>query len=85
MDKILLEVFCIPTSRTYDYWVSKKMILSKVKEKMLEQIILYEKNSELFSNRDEIFLMDASEENILEESWTIEQIGLKSGDRIVIV
>lgn len=61
------------------------MILSKVKEKMLEQIILYEKNSELFINRDEIFLMDASEENILEESWTIEQIGLKSGDRIVIV
>ena len=44
-----------------------------------------EKNSELFINRDEIFLMDASEENILEESWTIEQIGLKSGDRIVIV
>ena len=85
MDKILLEVFCIPTSRTYDYWVSKKMLLSKVKEKMLEQIVLYEKNNELFTDHEQIFLMDASEENILEESWTIEETGLKSGDRLVIV
>lgn len=85
MDKILLEVFCVPTSRTYDFWVSKKMPIFKVKEKILEQISIYEKNTELFTNTEQVFFMDNGSSSILEENWMVEQAGLHSGDRIVII
>lgn len=85
MDKILLEVFCVPTSRAYDFWVSKKMPILKVKEKILEQISVYEKNTELFTDAEQIFVMDTGSTNILDESWMVEQAGLHSGDRLVII
>lgn len=85
MDKILIEVFCVATSRNYDFWISKKMNVAKAKEKIIEQISSYEENEDMFLDAEEIFMMNSPGAEILEESWSIEEVGLHSGDRLVII
>lgn len=85
MDKILLEVFCVATSKSYDFWISKKMEIVKVKEKIIQQITLFEKNEELFSEDNDVFLMGGTDADVFEETWTVEEVGLHSGDKIVII
>jgi hypothetical protein len=85
MDKMLIEVFCVATSKSYDFWISKKMVLAKVKEKILEQIQAYEKNTELFQQAEQVFMMEDTQASILEEAWTVEEAGLHSGDKVVII
>lgn len=85
MDKILLEVFCVSTSKRYDFWVSKKMEIKKVKEKLIEQVESFEDNQNIFQNPEEIFMFRKEDNSLLEESLTIEQASVKSGDQIVLI
>lgn len=85
MDKILLEVFCVSTAKRYDFWVSKKMEIKKVKEKLIEQVESFEDNQNIFQNPEEIFMFRKEDNSLLEESLTIEQASVKSGDQIVLI
>lgn len=85
MDKILLEVICMATSKKYEFWVSKQMEVGKVKVRLMEQISQYEKNQQLFQNPEEIFMFKKECNRLLEESLTIDQMQMKSGDQIVLI
>lgn len=85
MDKILLEVICLATSKNYEFWVSKQMEVRTVKMKLIEQISQFEKNQDLFQNPEEIFMFKKEDNRLLEEGLSMEQMAVKSGDQIVLI
>lgn len=85
MDKILLEIACPATSKRYDFWVSKKMRISSVKEKMMSEIREFEKNELIFRNESLVMLFRENGDTIKNENVTIEQAGICSGDCLMLI
>lgn len=85
MDKILVEVDCPSTSKTYDFWISKKMNLATAKEKMIEEIRMFEKNDLIFEDEKETFLYREKKESLAQESFTFEELGIQSGETLFLV
>lgn len=85
MDRILAEVLCPATSKKYEFWISKKMLNKDVKLRVTEEISNYEMNEYLFCNIENIYLLDANTNELLNDEWSIEDSGLKSGDLLVLI
>lgn len=85
MDKILIEVACPATSKKYDFWVSKKLPVGKVQEKLIQEIRGFEKSNALFCDGDDIFLYSCSGQQVLAQGLTVEQAGIRSGDCLMML
>lgn len=85
MDKILLEIACPGTSKRYDFWVSKKMNVGSVKTKLMAEISDYEKNYLLFREEGKVMLFRENGEVLPEGRKTMEQVGIHSGDCLMLV
>lgn len=85
MDKILLEVDCPATSKKYDFWVSKQLIVGKAVEKILQEIRGYEKNDLLFGTGEDTLLYLCRTRQTPSYQITMEQAGIRSGDRLVVI
>lgn len=86
MDKILLEVTSSALSKTYEFWVSKKQKISNVKQKIMQEISSYEKNSSLFGEGDGVFLyLNEQEKTVLAENLTVEEAGIRSGMKLLLI
>lgn len=85
MDKILLEISCPATSKKYDFWVSKQMNIARVKKKMMSEIREYEKNDMIFNEEDRVMLFCEKGFALQNESASLEQSGVRSGDCLMLV
>ncbi len=85
MDKILLEISCPATSKKYDFWVSKQMNIARVKKKMMSEIREYEKNDMIFNEEDRVMLFCEKGIALQNESASLEQSGVRSGDCLMLV
>lgn len=86
MDKILLEVTSSALSKTYEFWVSKKQKISNVKQKIMQEISSYEKNPSLFDEGDGVFLyLNEQEKVVLAENLTVEEAGIRSGMKLLLI
>lgn len=85
MDKILIEVNCPATSKKYDFWVSKQLKVGKAVEKILQEIRSYEKNELLFGEEEDTLLYLYRTRQVPSYQVTVEQAGVRSGDRLVVI
>lgn len=86
MDKILLEVTSSALSKTYEFWVSKKQKLSSVKQKIMQEISSYEKTPSLFGEGNGVFLyLNEREKVVLAENLTVEEAGIRSGMKLLLI
>jgi len=84
MNKILVEIFSPATGRHYDFWLSKKLTVNSVIEKLAFEIQHCENNSSLFMNTRDLVLFKAPN-SILNRKTTLLDAGIKSGDTLVLV
>ena len=85
MDKILLEIICPATAKTYDFWISKKMSIEMVKQKVIDEIRNYEKNSNIFLDVSQIMFFDEKGNVLKCEKMSIEQLSIQSGQRLMLI
>lgn len=85
MDKLLLEITCPATSKRYDFWVSKKMNIGKVKSKILSEIREFEKNDNIFCDESQIMMFRENGEILNCENITMAQSGVKSGECLMLI
>ena len=85
MDKLLLEITCPATSKRYDFWVSTKMNIGKVKAKILSEIREFEKNDSIFCDENQIMLFRENGEILNCENITMAQSGVKSGECLMLI
>ena len=85
MNKVLIELYCATTIKKYDMWLPKSMLIKEVITQIIEQIEEYESNDELFPELDNIMLYLYERQDILNKDYTVEQSGIVSGQRIMMV
>lgn len=84
MTKLLIEIVCPSTGRRYDFWLSKKMLVEDVIEALVFNIKHNEGNLELFSNPLDLILFKPID-YILDRKATLEQLGVQSGDTLILI
>lgn len=85
MDKILIEVNCPATSKKYDFWVSKQLSVGKATDKIRQEIRGYEKNELLFGKKEDSLLYICRTMQVPFYQLTVEQAGIRSGDRLLLI
>ena len=85
MDKILVEVYCGATDKTYDFLLPGLMKVKVARNKIMEQICAFEQNDNLFEKSSMILLADKDGREILNEDFTLEQAGISGGNRLIII
>lgn len=85
MDKVLVEIVCPATSKQYDFWISKKMKVNSVIEKVAVDIMQFELNNSLFDLQKMIVLYFYENRTLLCPERTIEESGVSSGCRLMII
>ena len=84
MNKILVEINCPSTGKTYDFWLAKKMIVDDVIENLTNTIKHCENNMSLFPNTRDLILFKAPK-YILDRKMALSALGIKSGDTLVLI
>ncbi|MCM1172157.1 MAG: hypothetical protein NC393_08535 [Clostridium sp.] len=84
MDKILIDVKCPMTFKTYDFWVSRKLLIQDAKKRIIEQITNVDGCTDLI-NEETVSLYKEDVDGLLCEQMTFEIAGVKSGDRLMLV
>lgn len=85
MKQLLINVFCPPVSKSYDFWIPPKMQVGTAIELLCDDICQFEGNDSLFANREELLLCSYLEKKALPPELTLAQAGVKSGDRLALV
>ena len=85
MNNVLVELYCAATIKKYDMWFPKSMKIREVINQLIEQIEDFENNNELFQNTDNIMLYLYERQDVLNRDYTVEQCGIVSGQRIMMV
>ena len=84
MKEIMINFYCPSTSKSYDFWVPKGMVVKKAIAEICDDICALE-SKDVFPNRDSLVLSSYLVEKTLPMELTLEQAGVKSGDRLAIV
>ena len=84
MKELLINFYCPSTSKSYDFWVPKTMAAESVLAQVCEDICALE-GREVFTERDALVLCSYLSGKTLPMSSTLEQEGIKSGDRLAVV
>ena len=85
MDKILVEVICPATSRHYDFWISKRMQISQVIEKLIAEIQSFEKTEILFYSKEKVCLYSKKRQKAFSKNISVIQAGINSGDILMLI
>ncbi|ALU13049.1 secretion system protein YukD [Eubacterium limosum] len=85
MNKILVEIICAATAKSYDFWIPKKMPVSLIIEKIVADICLFEVNDALFDDEKGIYLYSYEQGLFLNRAQTLLEAGVKAGDRLLII
>lgn len=84
MDKIIVEVICPVSAKTYEFRISKKLSASEGKEKIISEIRGIEQNDEIFLGTD-VSLFSGRLECVLREDISFSENGVRSGDVLMII
>lgn len=85
MDKVLIEIVCAATEKTYDFLLPQQMKVKTALRKIMEQIMIFEENGELFSEEKEYLLVEKERQEVLNEEFTLEQAGISGGNRLILI
>ena len=85
MDKVLVEVVCAATEKKYDFLLPGQMKAGTALKKIMEQIMLYEANAELFTQKAEYLLIEQDTEAVLNDDYTLEQAGITGGNTLILI
>ena len=84
MKELLINFYCPSTSKTYDFWVPKTMTVRGALDQVCDDVCALE-NKEVFAERDALVLCSYLGGNTLPMELTLEQAGVKSGDKLAVV
>lgn len=85
MDKVLVEVVCAATEKKYDFLLPGQMKAGTAMKKIMDQIMLYEANAELFTQKAEYLLIEQDTEEVLNDDYTLEQAGITGGNTLILI
>lgn len=83
MNVITVEVLCPSTSRSYDYRLPVKMTAGSIKKQIIEDIRIFEGLSDLFENEENVRIY--CDKCCIADSATPESVGVRNGDKIMII
>ena len=84
MSKIFLETEVPGIAKTYEFSADSVMTVGTVKREMIEQISAVE-NMTVFPDPDKVLVCSINMEGLLQDSDTLGNIGVNSGDRIMLI
>jgi len=84
MSKIFLETEVPGIAKTYEFSADSVMTVGTVKKEMIEQISAVE-NMTVFPDPDKVLVCSINMEGLLQDSDTLGNIGVNSGDRIMLI
>lgn len=85
MNKVLIELYCAATIKKYDMWLPKAMKIQEAIQQIIEEIRVFENNDELFMDELNLLLYLFERQTVLNPEYTVEQAGVLSGQRIMLV
>ena len=85
MKKILIEVVCAATAKSYEFLLPAQMSDGVARKKIIEQIIAYEENEDLFQGTETILFCDMEQKEVLNEKFTLEESGIYGGNRLILI
>lgn len=85
MDKIIVEMKCPASSKSYEFRISKRLSVSEGMEKIISEIRGFEQNEKIFSMDNELSIFCARLNSILNLNMTFAENGVKSGDTLMII
>ena len=85
MDKIIVEVKCPASAKSYEFRISKKLAVSEGTEKIISEIRGFEQNKRIFSKDSGLSLFCGRLGNILNADMSFAENGVRSGDMLMII
>ncbi|WRK55368.1 hypothetical protein SD457_11570 [Coprobacillaceae bacterium CR2/5/TPMF4] len=82
MDKLLTEIYCLITNKTYDIYIPLNLVFGEIKL-LIANLIEYESNSRYFKG-NQIILCKYADGSIFPENKTPQDECLKNGDKLMI-
>ncbi len=83
MNTITAEILCPSTARSYDYRLPLNMKAAKVIGLLKEDICTFEGIPDLFEQYEDMHIY--CERGCIADEATIEEAGVKSGDRLMLI
>lgn len=84
MRLINVEIVCPSTSRSYDYKIPPLMKAGTVKQRIIEDIRIYEGIDDLLPNVNKIGLY-CEDMSVIGNNVNFETAGVKNGDKIMLI
>jgi len=84
MSKIYLDVQVPGTARTYEFAADSVMPVGKVKKQFISQISAVE-GREVFAEPKQVLFCSQSLEGLLQDSEILGDVGVKSGDTVILL
>lgn len=84
MSKIYLDVQVPGTARTYEFAADSVLSVGRVKRQVISQISAVE-GREVFSDPEQVLFCSRGLEGLLQDSETLGEVGMKSGDTIILL
>lgn len=85
MDKIIVEVKCPASAKSYEFRISKRLPTGEGMKKIISEIRGFEQNEKIFSKDGELSIFCARLNSILNLNMTFSENGVKSGDTLMII
>ena len=85
MDKIIVEIKCPASEKSYEFRISKRLTVNEGTEKIISEIREFEQNGFIFSKDSGLSLFCERLGNILNADMTFAENGIKSGDTLMII
>jgi hypothetical protein len=85
MKELLISFYCPSTSKSYDFWVTKTMIVEELIKQICDSVCKHEKKEDLFPNQESLILYSFLSGSSLPMRFSLEQAGIRSGDKLALV
>jgi hypothetical protein len=84
VSKIYLDVQAPGVARTYEFAADSVMTVGKVKNQFISQISAVE-GRKIFADPTQVLFCSQALEGLLQDSETLGEVGVKSGDTIILL
>lgn len=84
MGKIYLDVQVPGAAKSYEFSTDSRMSVGKVKGQFISQISAVE-GREIFPTSDQVLFCSRALEGLLQNGETLSDVGIKSGDTIILL
>lgn len=85
MDKIIVEVKCPASAKSYEFRISKRLPVNEGMGKIISEIRGFEQNERIFSMDNGLSIFCARLGSVLNVDMSFEENGVKGGDMLMII